>query len=177
MKKYIFLFLISFSVDTVENTPCNSNEEIIFSCRSHDKTISICASNEKQYIHYLFSNKNNLELDAPNKNHQNSKDFFRVFYAYGPGLQSYMTFKQGKFNYYIYSDYGDDSFSETGLKMSSAFDANGVVVLKDSRVVTHLKCSTVNTRLSEQSLKSLKLKSDDDIKHQQIYFDARVDLK
>ncbi len=59
--------------------------------------------------------------------------------------------------------------------MSSAFDTNGVVVLKDSKVVTHLKCSTINVRLSEQSLKSLKLKSDDDIKQQQIYFDARVD--
>ena len=160
------LYVLSFVLVTPSEAAslCGSREATVFSCQAHKKIISICASKGQtggSYIHYLFGTKRQVELDFPGTNKPEIQ-YFKSFYSYGPGFYSYLAFDTGEFKYYTYSNYGDNAFSTSGLRMASAFEEAGVVVFKDRKPVSHVKCTAINKRLTEGKIKEYGFPSDDE---------------
>jgi hypothetical protein len=175
MRTLLAAFFIPLAAQCQAGSLCSAQESTVFSCNARAKTISVCASKSMDkndaYIHYLYKDAKRITLDFPPKK-QYDNHTFRGYYAYGPGFQSYLTFANGQFRYYVYSNYGDDSYSTTGQKMSIAFDESGVVVLKGLHKVAHVKCSNSFTQLSEAVFKDYMIPSDEADKFQEAFFNA-----
>ncbi len=175
MRTLLAAFFIPLAAQCQAGSLCNAQENTVFSCNARAKTISVCASKSKNkndtYIHYLYKDAKRIALDFPPKEQYDDRTF-RGYFAYGPGFQSYLTFANGQFRYYVYSNYGDDSYSTTGQKMSIAFDDSGVVVLKGLHKVAHIKCSNSSTRLSAAVIRHYVIPSDEADKFQEAFFDA-----
>lgn len=157
MKKLLSIILLSLASNCLAESLCSPNEEEVFSCDTKTKSISICAkSGNEDYnrrIRYLFGTKHKIELKFPNKDGKSPEQPFVSDFAYGPGFMSYIRFRIGAFKYFIYSDHGDDAWSESGQKMAVAFKDAGVVVFKDSVLVKQIKCASFGAELSEENIK------------------------
>lgn len=156
MKKVLSIVLLSLASNSYAESLCSSQEETVFSCDTKTESISICAlTNDRiqaQRIRYLFGTKRKIELNYPKRNDKSSKQHFASNYTYGPGFNSYISFRIGAFKYFVYSNHGNDVYSQTGDKMAIAFDQAGVAVFKDSALVKHIKCSP-GADLSEGKIK------------------------
>lgn len=154
MKAVLCIGLLFLTCNLHAQSICSPQEEIVFSCDTKTKIISICAAmsgnTQQKRIRYLFgTKKGKIELAYPARDDKSSKQHFASNYGYGPGFNSYISFRIGAFKYFVYSNHGDDAYSETGHKMAIAFDQAGVAIFKDSALVKHIKCSP-GAQLSEE---------------------------
>ena len=159
---YVFSFVLAIPSEAAPL--CGPREVTIFSCLANTKTISICASKNQtgdSDTHYRFGTKRRVELDFPGTNKPKIQ-YFKSFYSYGPGFYSYLAFDTGEFKYYTYSNYGDDAFSTSGSRMAGAFEEAGVIVFKDKKPVSHVKCTAIQNELTEGKIKEYGFPSDDD---------------
>ncbi|MGC9562548.1 hypothetical protein [Brachymonas sp.] len=122
MKKYFILPFISISALSVHaQSLCSADEKTAFSCPLRNgKTVSLCSSVDadgKNYLHYLFGNKKNIELSYPSKKIPSQKAFRRDYSKYG--FHSYVSFSINRNRYGVYGNTDSNDWSHDGVMVNS----------------------------------------------------------
>jgi len=98
---------------------CMPDEQVIFSCgmKTSSKVLSICASRvlskDKGYIQYRFGAPGNVELEFPSSREGSQGKFAYFHYFRAQVDRTEVGFKNGKYEYSVFSDYEGDIKPET----------------------------------------------------------------
>lgn len=117
-------------VDPVTPSHCTSQEDVIFDCPIGKKHVSVC--NNGGDLQYRFGRLGSTELAFPQSPEENASVTQGTIMLSGGG-GDYLRFSNGDYDYVVYSAEGRGVLNE------------GVVVEKDGKRLTTLKCSSYAT--------------------------------
>lgn len=113
-KSILPIIILSLTLPTLANAGnsvteslCSGNEEIVFSCSHDNKTVSLCStknlSPSSGSITYRFGTKNKIELEYPSSKTTPADAFKAHFESWAKGSGSEISFVSGKYKYVVYN--------------------------------------------------------------------------
>ena len=122
----------------LENSLCNSNEEIIFACLTEKKTASLCLRRHDGNIHikYKYGTSRKIELSYPENEEGSTEKFKLSTTPYPGGGENRIRFTIGKHDYYLY----DITKTESDESGQYPEFKSGLFVLKNNAKVFSQSC-------------------------------------
>lgn len=123
-------------------TLCMAGEQIIYSCRVKQSVVSICAAprlaTKSDYVQYRFAKAGRLQMSYPSDKVGSRKLFIRGSRDFPSGIEQYIRFQKGGYDYVVYSYFAVDSPGADGLK--TPIEGSGLVVQRAGKMVSQLTC-------------------------------------
>ncbi len=145
----LLLFFAVFSalpVLAAENH-CAPDEQTIFSCaiRGSSKVLSVCASRrltkEEGYVQYRFGTPGKIEFEYPASREGSQSRFTYSHYFRARVDRTEVGFKNGKYEYSVFSDYEGDIkpvVNERGVSISDSSTGKEKKLLCKGKGINHL---------------------------------------
>jgi hypothetical protein len=142
----IFMLLFAVPVFAVESH-CAHDEQILFSCsiKGSQKVLSLCGSRQltknKGYIQYRYGSPGRIELEYPSVRAGSQSKFTYSHYFRARVDRTEVGFKNGTYDYSVFSDYEGDIGpveDEKGVRISDSASGKEKTLLCRGQVISQL---------------------------------------
>jgi hypothetical protein len=149
MKKFIILLIFFSKFALADNSLCEVNEKILFSCQigKTGKIVSLCSSpnlkKETAYLQYRYGSKGKIELTFPSEKANSLEKFRYAHYFRYQVDRTQVSFSNAEYEYSIFAIYEDDGkwpIEEQGILISKEGQSSKETrLLCRSTAIAHLE--------------------------------------
>lgn len=142
MQKLVFFLLMAISqLGLAEESMCDKNEAIVFSCHIGKKVVSLChVSNQAHNLTYRYGVPGAAELVYPDSIKGKSGDFYASENPLYGGASTTVAFKQGHYEYRIYSKVGREEGEGNSPEDRIPVFEDGLIISKGGKLLKQMVC-------------------------------------